>query len=214
MKTDQTNGTRGQYIRSYSGPGILMNTILRIKPLVISGPSGAGKSTLLKRLFLEFPGIFGFSVSHTTRQPREGELNGREYNFVTKQEMMKLIGEGAFIEWAEFSKNLYGTTFEAVKRVQDTGRICILDIDLQGVQAVKRHPEMDARFVLIKPPSLEALRTRLESRNTETPESLDLRLKTAEKELDFASKNPGFHDLEIINDDIDIAFQQLREFIH
>jgi guanylate kinase len=191
-----------------------MNTISRIRPLVLSGPSGAGKSTLLKRLFAEFPGVFGFSVSHTTRQPRSGELNGREYNFVTKQEMERLIGEGAFIEWAEFSKNLYGTSFEAVKCIQDSGKICILDIDLQGVQAVKRHPEMQARFVLIKPPSLNALRNRLEARNTETFESLELRLKTAEKELLFAEHNPGFHDLEIVNDDIDVAYQKLCDFIH
>jgi guanylate kinase len=103
----------------------------RPRPIVVSGPSGAGKSTLLKRLFAEYPDRFGFSVSHTTRQPRDGEKDGREYNFTNKDAFLKLVGEGGFIEHAQFGSNLYGTSVQAVKDVADKGRVCILDIEME-----------------------------------------------------------------------------------
>lgn len=101
------------------------------RPIVISGPSGAGKSTFLKRLFAEYPDKFGFSVSNTTRNPRAGEVNGVDYNFLTREEFLAGVARGDFIEHAEFSGNLYGTTVQGVKSVGDKGRICILDIDMQ-----------------------------------------------------------------------------------
>jgi len=191
-----------------------MNAAAVIRPLVLSGPSGAGKSTLLRRLMADFPETFGFSVSHTTRPPRGGEVHGRDYTFVTRPEFEGLVQGGEFIESAEFSQNLYGTSFEAVRRVQESGKICILDIDLQGVRSVKGNPRMAARFVLVRPPSFEALRLRLEGRATESRESLELRLRTAEAELAFADENPHFYDLEIVNDDVETAYQRLCDFIH
>lgn len=101
------------------------------QPIVVSGPSGSGKSTLLKRLFTEYPGRFDLSVSHTTRAPRQGEKDGREYNFTTKDEFLKLVDEGGFIEHAQFGSNFYGTSVQAVKTVAEKGRICVLDIEME-----------------------------------------------------------------------------------
>lgn len=98
---------------------------------MVSGPSGSGKSTLLKRLFDAYPGKFGLSVSHTTRAPRQGEQDGREYNFTTKEKFLKLVHEGGFIEHAQFGSNLYGTSVQTVKDVAEEGRICVLDIEME-----------------------------------------------------------------------------------
>jgi guanylate kinase len=186
--------------------------------LVLSGPSGAGKSTLLKRLFKEHGARFGFSVSHTTRAPRPGEVHGRDYHFVDRTVMDSLIAGGAFLESAEFSKNVYGTSFEAVRDVHASGRTCVLDIDLQGVQSVKRavasNPgDFDVGYVFIAPPSIEVLKQRLEGRGTETPESIKLRLEAAQREMDFARANSSFHDRIIVNDDADAAYGELLDFI-
>lgn len=103
-----------------------------LRPIVISGPSGSGKSTLLARLFSQYPGRFGFSVSHTTRSPRPGEEHGKAYFFTDRDSFLKLVDEGGFIEHAQFGSNLYGTSVEAVKKVRDEGgRCCILDIEME-----------------------------------------------------------------------------------
>jgi guanylate kinase len=102
------------------------------RAIVISGPSGSGKSTILKRLFEEYPDKFGFSISHTTRQPRNGEQDGREYYFVTKEEFQKLVDQKGFIENAQFGDNCYGTSVKAVSDIAEKGRICILDIEMEA----------------------------------------------------------------------------------
>jgi guanylate kinase len=101
------------------------------RPIVISGPSGAGKSTILNRLFTEYPDRFGFSVSHTTRQPRAGEQNGREYHFVTHDEFEDLVQKKGFVEHAQFGGNRYGTSIQAIRDIAEKGRICILDIEME-----------------------------------------------------------------------------------
>ncbi|KAJ7801859.1 guanylate kinase/L-type calcium channel beta subunit [Mycena olivaceomarginata] len=162
-----------------------LNNFLR--PLVLSGPSGVGKSTLLQRLFAEFPDKFGFSVSHTTRAPRPGEVHGKQYFFVQTQEFKDLIAAGAFIEHAEFSGNFYGTSFETVRLVHEQGRRCILDIEAQGVRQIKAST-LDPIYLFISPPSLSALRTRLQGRGTETDASVQKRLATALKEIEYAKE--------------------------
>lgn len=179
------------------------------RPIVISGPSGSGKSTLLKKLFAEFPDKFGFSVSSTTRSPRQGEVNGKDYNFVTVEEFKSMIDQKAFIEWAQFSGNYYGTTIASVNQVSKTGKTCILDIDMQGVKAVKA-TDLNARFLFVSPPSIETLRERLSNRGTETAESLEKRLSAATAELDYAKT--GAHDRIIVNDDLEKAYIELRQF--
>ncbi|KAK6872439.1 Guanylate kinase [Candida tropicalis] len=180
------------------------------RPIVISGPSGTGKSTLLKKLFAEYPGRFGFSVSNTTRKPRPGEVDGKDYNFSSVEEFKQLIEEEKFIEWAQFSGNYYGTTVKAVKDVAEQGRTCLLDIDMQGVKSVKK-TDLNARYLFISPPSIEELRTRLTGRGTETDESLEKRIAAASAEMEYAET--GAHDQIIVNDDLEKAYVEFKKFI-
>ncbi|KAK2583465.1 hypothetical protein KPH14_009434 [Odynerus spinipes] len=181
------------------------------RSLVICGPSGSGKSTLLKRLFKEFPDKFGFSVSHTTRAPRPGEENGKHYYFTNKEEMQRQIDMGEFLETATFSGNLYGTSKRAVEEVQRTGKMCVLDIEMEGVKQIK-NSSLNPLYVFIKPPSISELERRLKARKTETEESLKQRLTTAKIELEYGEQ-PGNFDIVIENDNIDKAYEKLRDFV-
>ncbi|KAG5653320.1 hypothetical protein H0H81_001060 [Sphagnurus paluster] len=180
-----------------------------LRPLILSGPSGVGKSTLLQRLFAEFPEKFGFSVSHTTRSPRPGEEDGKQYHFVAIQRFKDLIQQNAFIEHAEFSGNFYGTSFETVGQVQLLGRRCILDIEAQGVRQIK-NTNLNPVYLFISPPSMVALRSRLQNRGTETEAAVQKRLATALKEIEYA-KEPNVHDIVIVNDDLDRAYEVFKK---
>lgn len=180
------------------------------RPVVISGPSGTGKSTLLKKLLAEFPDKFGFSVSNTTRQPREGEKDGVDYHFTTVDDFKKLIDEKKFIEWAQFSGNYYGTSIKAVDDVAKQNRICILDIDMQGVKSVKAS-HLNARYLFLSPPSIDALKDRLVGRGTETEELIAKRIAAASAEMEYAQT--GAHDKIVVNDDLDKAYKEFKEFI-
>ncbi|XP_034942439.1 guanylate kinase isoform X1 [Chelonus insularis] len=182
-----------------------------LRPLVICGPSGSGKSTLIKRLFDEFPDRFGFSVSHTTRQPRPGEEHGKHYYFTTKEKMQDQIDKNQFIETAEFNNNLYGTSKNSVEEVINSGKICVLDIEMQGVEQIKK-TSLNPLLVFIKPPSLDELEKRLKMRKTETDDSLKQRLAIAIEEIKYGEKAGNFHRI-IVNDNIDKAYAELRDFI-
>ncbi|XP_061183844.1 uncharacterized protein LOC133192027 isoform X2 [Saccostrea echinata] len=181
------------------------------KPIVISGPSGSGKSTLLTKLFGEFPNCFAFSVSHTTRKPRSGEQHGKDYFFVPMEEFEKMIDEGSFLEHAQFSGNRYGTSKMAVDMIQKSGRLCVLDVEINGVKNIKQ-TDLNAQYIFVKPPSLEDLRKRLERRGTETKESLQKRLDTAQEALQYAEQ-PGSYDHIIVNDDLNTAYEQLKQIV-
>ncbi|XP_060772555.1 guanylate kinase isoform X4 [Neoarius graeffei] len=178
------------------------------RPVVFSGPSGAGKSTLLKKLLKEFDGVFGFSVSHTTRKPRPGEENGKDYHYVSREDMQAGIAKGDFIESAEFSGNMYGTSKAAVQAVQAQNLICILDIDMQGVKSIKR-TNLNPIYVSIQPPTMDVLEKRLRARQTESEDSLRKRLQAALMEMEF-SKEPGQFDVVIVNDNLDEAYEKLK----
>ncbi|XP_017327153.1 guanylate kinase isoform X2 [Ictalurus punctatus] len=178
------------------------------RPVVFSGPSGAGKSTLLKKLLKEFDGVFGFSVSHTTRKPRPGEENGKDYHYVSREEMQAGIAKGDFIESAEFSGNIYGTSKAAVQAVQAQNLICILDIDMQGVKSIRK-TNLNPIYVSIQPPSMDVLEKRLRARQTESEESLQKRLQVALIEMEF-SKEAGQFDVVIVNDILDEAYEKLK----
>lgn len=180
----------------------------RPRPVVLSGPSGAGKSTLLKKLLKEYDDVFGFSVSHTTRSPRPGEVDGKDYHFVSRTDMEKAIGNGEFIEHAEFSGNLYGTSKAAVQAVQAQNQICILDIDMQGVKNIKK-TDLKPIYISVFPPSVDVLEKRLRERKTESEESLQKRLKAALSDME-TSKEPGLFDQIIINDNLEEAYSSLK----
>ncbi|XP_054323122.1 guanylate kinase isoform X5 [Pongo pygmaeus] len=151
------------------------------RPVVLSGPSGAGKSTLLKRLFQEHSGIFGFSVSRlSARYHKEPEARRGERQ---REVMQRDIAAGDFIEHAEFSGNLYGTSKAAVQAVQAMNRICVLDVDLQGVRNIKA-TDLRPIYISVQPPSLHVLEQRLRRRNTETEESLAKRLAAAQADME------------------------------
>ncbi|XP_005746839.1 guanylate kinase 1b isoform X2 [Pundamilia nyererei] len=181
------------------------------RPVVLSGPSGAGKSTLLKRLMKEHEGVFGFSVSHTTRNPRPGEEDGKDYHFTTREAMQEGIDKGEFIEHAEFSGNMYGTSKASVEDVRAKNLICILDVDIQGVKRIKE-TDLNPIYVSIQPPSMDVLEKRLRDRQTETEESLQKRLEAARVDMEL-SKEPGVFDAVIINDDLEKAYEELKEIL-
>ena len=184
----------------------------RIQPIVFCGPSGSGKSTLLKRLMAEYPKAFAFSVSHTTRKPRAGEQDGREYHFVTQEEIKRGIEKGEFLEHAQFSGNYYGTSKRAVEHVLASGRICALDIDIQGVINLKK-TDLNPIFCFIKPPSMESLEKRLRERGTETEESLNKRLNTALVELEYEKSEKNAFDYVIVNDNLEQAYEKLKTIL-
>ncbi|XP_040355301.1 guanylate kinase isoform X1 [Ixodes scapularis] len=202
-----------------------------LRPLVICGPSGSGKSTLLKKLLKDFGDYFALSVSHTTRKPRPGEVNGKgeesaldrgtrrvtyvflpaDYHFISRDEMEQAIEAGEFIEYTEFSGNLYGTSKKSVRDVQDQGRICILDIEIEGVKNIK-NTDLNPRYIFIKPPSMKALEERLRGRGTETEESLRKRLARASEEIAYG-ENQGNFDLLLVNDNLKTAYSKLKDYL-
>ncbi|PIA48376.1 hypothetical protein AQUCO_01400767v1 [Aquilegia coerulea] len=178
------------------------------KPIVISGPSGVGKGTLITKLMTEFPSMFGFSVSHTTRAPRNKEKNGIHYHFTERMAMEKDIRDGKFLESASVHGNLYGTSVEAVDVVSDAGKRCILDIDVQGARLVRAN-SLEAIFIFICPPSFEELEQRLRARGTETEEQVQKRLRNARAELG-EGKSSGLFDHILVNDDLEKCYESLK----
>lgn len=180
------------------------------QPVVICGPSGVGKGTLIGKLMKDFPEKFGFSVSHTTRNPRLKEIDGVHYHFASRPVMTQEITEGKFLESAEVHGNLYGTSWAAVEAVADAGKICILDIDVQGAQAVKKSA-LKAKYIFIKPPAPEEeeLERRLRGRGTESEEQIQKRLRGAKQELERA-KDPSLFDYILVNANLDHAYVELK----
>ncbi|TKY62604.1 Guanylate kinase 2 [Spatholobus suberectus] len=181
------------------------------KPVVISGPSGVGKGTLISMLMKEFPSMFGFSVSHTTRAPRGMEKDGVHYHFTEKSIMEKEIKEGKFLEFASVHGNLYGTSVEAVELVADAGKRCILDIDVQGARSV-RASSLEAIFIFICPPSMEELEKRLRDRGTETEEQILKRLRNAKAEIE-QGKSSHIFDFILYNDKLEECYERLKKLL-
>ncbi|CAN6935130.1 unnamed protein product [Brassica oleracea] len=181
------------------------------KPIVISGPSGVGKGTLIAMLMKEFPSMFGFSVSHTTRSPRCMEENGVHYHFTDKTVMEKEINDGKFLEFASVHGNLYGTSIESVEVVTDSGKRCILDIDVQGARSVKAS-SLDAIFIFVCPPSMKELEDRLRARGTETEEQIQKRLRNAEAEIK-AGESSGIFEHILYNDNLEECYKNLKNLL-
>ncbi|KJU71326.1 guanylate kinase [Clostridium baratii] len=175
--------------------------------LVVSGPSGAGKGTICKALLEKHKEIY-LSVSATTRSPRKGEVDGVNYYFTTKEEFVKRVEEGDFLEHAEVYGNYYGTPKSSVEKMLEQGKDVILEIDIQGALKVKENCE-EGIFIFILPPSMEELKQRIIKRGSETPESLMTRFKSAYKEINYISK----YNYAVVNDEVDLAVKKLEAII-
>ena len=175
---------------------------------VVSSPSGGGKGTLIQRVLKQVPNL-SYSVSFTTRAPRNGEVDGREYFFVTPEQFEAMAAAGKFLEWAHVHSKLYGTAREQVGREISEGRDIILEVDVQGAASV-RTLMADSVSIFILPPSFAVLKQRLEARGTDSAEELDLRLRNAPVEL----KDYSAFQYVILNDDLDRAVNQMSAIVH
>ena len=177
------------------------------KVFVITGPSGVGKGTLIRELLSRVPDL-ELSVSATTRAPREGEVDGRDYHFLTPEQFEQRKEENDFLEFATYSSNRYGTLRSEVDRCLDAGKSVVLEIEVQGAQQV-RAAEPESVQIFIAPPDPAVLRERLIGRGTDSTEAIDERLKVAEQEL--AAQDDFDH--QIVNDDVTRASNELVEVV-
>lgn len=177
------------------------------KLYVISGSSGVGKGTIIKEFLKKHP-EFKLSVSSTTRAPREGEVHGVNYFFISKEEFTERAENGDFLEWAEFSGNMYGTSKDYVQKTLSEGHNLILEIDTKGALNVKSIlPESVLIFIL--PPSMEELEARLRGRKTESEEAIQKRLESTKLEIENSKK----FDHKIVNDNLDKALADLESVV-
>ncbi|CAM2008086.1 guanylate kinase [Acanthopleuribacter pedis] len=185
-------------MRSHTYPGNLYMMI---------GPSGAGKSTLLRRLIDEDPHL-SFSVSYTTRAPRHGEVDGKDYFFIDRARFEAMIKEGAFLEWAEVHANCYGTSRAHIVEQLRAGEDVLLDVDVQGAINLKRQME-SVVAIFVAPPNVAALRARLEARGKDSAAVIERRLKNARGEMEQMEQ----FDFLLVNDDLDRCYDELRTIV-
>jgi guanylate kinase len=196
LKEQQVDSTRREVT---AGRGMLV---------VVSSPSGGGKGTLIRRALKAVPNL-GYSISFTTRAPREGEVHGRDYFFVSSEKFNQMIDDNGFLEWAVVHGNLYGTAHAQVEGERRAGHDIILEIDVQGAETVRRLAQ-DAVSVFILPPSFEVLRDRLVGRGSEAPADLALRLKNSRSEVEHYKE----FQYVILNDDAEQAAGLLASIVY
>jgi guanylate kinase len=175
--------------------------------IVISGPSGVGKDTLIKRL-LELDRNLRYSVSCTTRPPRPNEVDGVDYTFVTRQRFQQLIEEGAFLEWADYNGNLYGTLADRVERARADGHDIVLKIEVKGAEQVRQRVP-DGIFIFVVPPSVDELVRRQITRNTESHDDMTARREIATREMEYSKR----YDHVVVNDELERAVAQIIAII-
>lgn len=174
--------------------------------LVVSAPSGCGKGTILGEILKD--DSFYYSISATTRAPREGEQDGVNYHFITKEEFEQRIAQGGMLEYAQYCGNYYGTPKKEVEQMRDAGRDVILEIEVEGAMKVRALCP-DAVFLFIAPPSVEQLRRRLNKRGTEAAEVIEERVSQASRELSYANR----YDYIIVNGELEKAIQDFRTVV-
>lgn len=178
------------------------------KVIIIVAPSGSGKTTIANMLLNDIEEV-KFSTSATTRAPRKGEKNGREYFFLDDTRFEDLIEKGGFLEWERYSGNRYGTLRSEVDKLVESGYFPLLDIEVKGALNVKEMYGDNSIAIFIKPPSLEELKRRLTNRKSETEEQVQARLEEAKEELQYADE----FDYVVVNDDLEEAYTQVKQIV-
>lgn len=174
------------------------------KLIVLTGPSGVGKGTLMRSLLQRHPELY-YSVSATTRAPRPGEVDGKNYYFISRSKFEQLVAQGEFLEWAEFAGNYYGTPREAVFSQVQSGKLVVLEIELEGARQIRASfPQALSLFIL--PPSFEELERRIRGRGQDSEEAIARRLQRAKEEIQAADE----FDIQIINDDFETALAAIE----
>lgn len=176
--------------------------------IVLSGPSGVGKGTVRKAIFESDDNDFQYSVSMTTRNKREGEIEGVDYYFRTREEFEALIEAGEMLEYAEYVGNYYGTPLSYVQKTLDQGKDVFLEIEVQGAKQVKEKVP-DGVFIFLTPPDLAELRSRITGRGTDSAEVIDERMRVAREEIEMMA----LYDYAVVNDEVSKAVQRIQEII-
>ncbi|MBR4803690.1 MAG: guanylate kinase [Bacteroidales bacterium] len=180
------------------------------KVIIFSAPSGSGKSTIIGHLLKRIPNM-EFSISATSRKPRPGEENGREYYFLSHDEFKQKVAEDKFVEWVEvYQGTCYGTLKSEIERIWKKGNVVIFDVDVLGGVSLKKIFGDKALSVFIQPPSIEVLEQRLRHRNTETEESLKKRIERAQMELQYSNQL----DVVVVNDDLETAINETETIVN
>jgi len=180
----------------------------RGKLIVISAPSGSGKTTIARAIMQKYPGML-FSVSATTRTPRNAEVEGRDYFFLSKDEFQRKVQKGDLVEWEEIYGDFYGTLKSEVDRALRSGAIMLFDVDVKGALSIKNHYPDDSILIFIKPPSFEALQQRLLNRQTEDDATIRRRLDRVPMELDKGNQ----FDWQVVNDNLQTAVTKVDQII-
>lgn len=179
------------------------------KLIIVSAPSGSGKTTIVNHLLDREMNLM-FSVSATSRQPRPGETDGKNYFFLTKEEFKNKIDNGEFLEWEEVYEGIfYGTLKSEVDKIRDSGKNVIFDVDVVGGLNIKKIYGKEALAIFIRPPSVEELKKRLQKRSTETADKIKMRIKKAKKEMQFADR----FDVVIVNDNLETALEEAEKLV-
>jgi guanylate kinase len=174
------------------------------KLIVLTGPSGVGKGTLMRSLLARHPELY-YSVSATTRSPRPGEIDGKDYYFISRSKFEQLVAAGEFLEWAEFAGNYYGTPREPVINQICSGKLVLLEIELKGARQIRRSfPE--ALSIFIMPPSFSELEKRIRTRGQDSEEAIARRLRRAQDEINAADE----FDIQIVNDDFETTLKSIE----
>ncbi len=179
------------------------------KLFIFSAPSGSGKTTIVKHLLQQNLGL-EFSISATSRAPRGKEIDGKDYHFLTTEAFKNKIDANEFLEWEEvYTNNFYGTLKSEVERIRNKGKHVVFDVDVVGGVNIKKFYGNEALSIFVQPPSIEALKERLENRSTETPEKIKMRIAKAQQEMQLSNQ----FDVILINDNLETALQEATKLV-